>query len=147
MNKPVPVRTQTTTQPQCQLDDCHYWHGRDFPVQNDDTKGDEKGPDGLVAQSETQKSPRLNASNGNGPSVKGKEGEGFPTSDNGKESDDEQPVFAGSRDSSVGVNLKSGQIVSSENRLVPVPLPGQPKTIRANVKFTNAKGDIKENRI
>lgn len=131
------------------LNDCYRIGGKYFPVPDKNTdKGQENGPQELVSQSDKQKAPRLNASEGYGPTVKGKEGKSFSTTDNGKESDDEKPVFAGSRDASVGINLATGQIESSnESRIVPIPQEANDTKIRPLVKFRKATSDIRENRI
>lgn len=65
--------------------DAYHVTGKDFPVP-DSGKGVDNGPQGLVKMSDKQKSPRLNASDGIGPEVRGKEGKAFPTSTNGGES-------------------------------------------------------------
>jgi hypothetical protein len=96
------------------LNDCYRIGGKDFPM-SDSAKGIDEGPEDTVNQSETQKAPRLNASRGKyGPTIKGAEGAAFPTSDNGVESESENQTFAGDKDSSVSVNLVSGQIESSK---------------------------------
>jgi hypothetical protein len=130
------------------LNDCYRIGGSYFPVP-DSAKGDESGPENLTGgQSDRQKGPRLNASKpGESNSSWGAEGKSFPPADNSKDSQDEQATFAGKKDSTVSVNLATGQINSAEARLVPIPLPGEPETIRANVRFKKAKGDVKENRV
>ena len=129
------------------LNDCYHVGGKYFPTENTN-KGPENGPQALVAQSDKQKGARLNANKpGEANSTWGREGNAFPPADNSKDSRDEQATFAGDRDPDVSLNLVSGQINSAEARLIPVPLSGEPETIRANVKFQKTKGDVKENRI
>lgn len=123
------------------LNDCYRISGKYFPVPNSD-KGAEAGPQELVAQSDRQKDAGLNASDGvNRASTWGKEGEQFPPDANGKESADESAVFAGARDSSLSINLVSGQIESEHvDRVVPVHSG-------ARSKPKGTKGDVKENRV
>jgi len=130
-------------------DDPYYAKGSDFPLPDENTsKGIEGGPQSLVAQSETQKDAGLNASEGvNRASTWGAEGKTFPVAPNSKASLDERPTFAGSKDSTVSVNLVSGQINSAEPRLIPVPENKNDGKMRPLLKFKKAKGDARENRI
>ena len=83
--------------------DAYHVTGKDFPVP-DSAKGMDSGPKGLVMQSEKQKAPRLNASDGYGPEVRGKEGKGFPTSTAPSTGTSAKPTFG------VSVSLVDGQV-------------------------------------
>jgi hypothetical protein len=128
-----PTKNEVVFQP-AQLTDASYWRGPHFTTPDDDTsKGNEKGPRNTVNQSDRQKDAGLNASDGiNRASTWGAEGKAFTPDKNSKSSEDESQTFAGDRDSSVSVNLTSGQIESITN-----PRTVNGKTLR----------DVKANRL
>lgn len=140
------LKNETNIQRPDKLSDSFYWRAKDFPMP--DLKEEESGPGKFAGDSEKQRSPRLNASEGNGPTVKGKEGKAFPADPNSKASEDESQTFAGDRDSRVSVNLISGQIQSSNaTRLVPVPTDKQSDEVKANIRYGRKPADARENRL
>lgn len=89
-----------------ELLDAYHVTGKDFPVP-DSGKGTDSGPKGLVMQSDKQKAPRLNASDGYGPEVRGKEGKAFPASTGPSTGSSEKATFG------VSVSCVSGQVEPS----------------------------------
>jgi hypothetical protein len=131
-------------------DDAYYTRGSDFPVEDEDTsKGAESGARELVSQSDKQRSPRLNAHKpGEANTTWGSEGKSFATDNNSKSSDDESQTFAGDRDSSVSINLKTGQVESQNDyRLEPHPVDAGDGKIHARVNGKRKPADIRENRV
>jgi len=110
-NNNIPTKTQVTLKFDA-LTDPALTRPRDFPVPDHQGKGTDNGPEDFAGNSDKQLAPRLNASNGYGPTVKSKEGKAFPFSGNSKASKDESQTFAGAR-ADVSINLQSGQILSN----------------------------------